>query len=229
VASGCNAAVGRPRCVPEDFAAELTDARAVLVESFWLDRCEVRIAEYARCVTAGVCSDVAERGADATFGPERGELPRTWITHAEAATYCAFRGARLPTELEFESAARGARRRAYPWGSSVHSALANSGVEGPELVDARDGFAGLAPVDAFAAGSSPEGVRQLAGNAAEWTDSWFSRYGEPPSGAGTERAVRGGHFAAAPWHLRGASRAGVPPEQPRATVGFRCARSGRGP
>lgn len=206
------------RCDETTFADEVPIRRAQHVPGFWISRTEVSVAEYARCVAAGRCARAGYEGGAHRF--QRGSLPVTLVTFDDARRYCTFRAGRLPTEAEFERAARGAARRAYPWGRSFHGKLANHGRLGVDPTDASDGYAELAPVGSFPGGATPEGILDLAGNAAEWTSDAFLRDdGRPTS---SERAVRGGHFASAAPFLRGAARAGKPPGTREPTLGFRC-------
>ena len=113
------------------------------------------------------------------------------ITFDDAKRYCAFRGGRLPTEAEFERAARGPARRAYPWGQNYNPKLSNHGRLGVDTTDPNDGFSELAPVGSFPDGATPEGILDLAGNAAEWTADAFERRLRPAT------PIRG-DFAAVP-------------------------------
>lgn len=219
-ATFCNRLTGRPSCEPEDFALERRDQR-VRVPGFLLDRTEVSVGEYARCEGSGACTPQRMPAAllDAPH-PER--LPVSMVSLEQAEAYCAFRGARLPSEDEFELAARGISGRIYPWGNLFHAGRVNGGSQPPEYTARGDGFELLAPVDALTSGRTPLGILQLAGNVAEWTASWE----RDPAGAPTGRVlVRGGHFASPPWQLRAAHRESVSPSEKRPTLGFRCARS----
>lgn len=205
------------RCDETTFENE-TPLHRENVGGFWMARTEVTVAEYQRCVAIGRCGAAGlERGARRFRQPS---FPVTLVTFDDAKRYCAFRGGRLPTEAEFERAARGAARRIYPWGRQYHGRLANHGRLGVDATDATDGYAELAPVGSFPDGATPEGVLDLAGNAAEWTaDAYAPTYGAP---ATSERAVRGGHFESAAPFLRGAARQAKSPETREPTLGFRC-------
>lgn len=188
------------------------------VASFWMARTEVSVLEYTRCASIGRCPTPSLGAGALRF--QQPALPMTFVTFHEAAQYCAFRGGRLPSEAEFERAARGAGRRIFPWGHSYHSKLSNHGRLGVDGSDASDGYGELAPVGSFPNGATPEGVLDLAGNAAEWTATPFApEYGAP---ATTDRVVRGGSYGSAPPFIRGAARAHKPPETREPTLGFRC-------
>lgn len=205
------------RCDETTFANE-TPTHQESVGGFWMARTEVSVADYQRCVAAGRCKPPAFEGGGLRFQQPR--FPVTLVTFDDAQRYCAFRGGRLPTEAEFERAARGPQRRAYPWGNAWHGKLANHGRSGVDTSDDTDGFAELAPVGSFPDGATPEGVLDLAGNVEEWTaDRYAATYGTPP---GSERVVRGGSYESAAPFLRGAARSGKPPETREPTLGFRC-------
>jgi formylglycine-generating enzyme len=220
------------RCKEELFADELSRHR-VSLSAYWLDRTEVTVAAYRRCVELRRCAAVPYFAGARRF--DRPNYPVSLVTHADATQYCAFRSARLPTEAEFERAARGPRGRRYPWGDIYNSRAANHGRLGLDRSDARDGFAELAPVGAFPAGRTPDGFLDLAGNVAEWvSDRYAPGYpettvtdprGPGSTGATAERVVRGGSYVSAgPW-LRGAARDSAEPTSREPHLGFRCARS----
>ena len=212
------------RCSERTFSNELPKI-AVSVGSYWLDRTEVTVGAYERCVEVGACPARRLVGGERRLASPM--LPVTLVNAYEAEAYCRFRGARLPSEAEFERAARGTLGRTYPWGNLYNSRLANHGRLGLERVDASDGFEELAPVGSFVSGRTPDGFLDLAGNAAEWTaDVYTERHGLPPEPGRTgERVVKGGHFAqASPW-LRGAARAELDAGERSPFIGFRCARS----
>lgn len=219
------------RCMPTLFGNEMP-RHPVNLSGYWIDRFEVRVADYERCVQVGRCEP--RPSSEATKRFDAPEQPVSRVTWNDAQTYCAYRGARLPTEAEFERAARGARGRRYPWGDLFNARAANYGRFGWDETDASDGFAELAPIGSFGAGMTPEGVYDLAGNVAEWVADRYSPSYEPgpatdPQGPGigtsSARVVRGGSYGQAPFRLRGAARAFAEPSERRTTLGFRCARS----
>ncbi len=161
------------------------------------------------------------------FVPESGfaDQPGPESTWAGAKAFCAWRGARLPTEAEWEAAARGREGRTYPWGEALPT---------PERTVFARGRGETDPVASHAEGATPEGVFDLAGNEAEWTSSLFKPYPyvasdgrEDPDAAG-ERVTRGGDhvFDVAPDRLTGTFRDGFSrdPLRGHRHIGFRCAK-----
>ena len=215
-------------CDQAMFSDEMPTHR-VSLSSFWLDRTEVTVADYARCVSLGRCRS-AQVGGSARF--EKPNYPRGLVSFGDASDYCKFRGARLPTEAEWEGAARGPNGRKYPWGNLYNSRYANHGRLAWSETDARDGFAELAPVGSFPTGATPSGILDMAGNVAEWVSDYYGAYPEAPQtdpqGIGTgARVARGGHYqSAAPW-LRGSSRMSADADVRRPYIGFRCAKTAR--
>lgn len=235
----CQAQTPGHQCDAGRFGDE-SPQHAVTLPAYWLDRMEVTIAEYARCVKLSRCNPLPLGGGARRF--DRPNYPASLVTWDEARAYCAFRGARLPTEEEFERAARGTTGRKFPWGNLYNSRVSNHGaydwneplaLAGANPTDARDGFAELAPVGSFPAGRTPEGFLDLAGNVAEWVDDrYVPNYEDAtdPSArrnrtGNATRVVRGGSYESGPLALRGASRDEAPPNMRRPSLGFRCAKS----
>jgi formylglycine-generating enzyme len=215
------------RCDERAFSNELPDTIRETA-SFYLDRYEVRREDFERCVTRGDCNPL---DGELPARLRRPELPVTGIDAAEAEAFCRARGARLPTELELERAARGVGGRLYPWGNLWNGKLANHGRLGLDPSDDSDGHAELAPVGSFGAGRTPDGFFDLAGNAAEWTSDTYSEHlGEPPDPTvPPRRSVRGGHYLDGAAWLRGAARIAVDAQVRHPALGFRCARSAGAP
>ena len=154
--------------------------------------------------------------------------PALYITWADASTFCREQNKRLPTEAEWEKAARGTDGNLFPWGRTTPTAaLAMFGQYHVHEIPI------VAPVDTGENGLSPYGLRHMAGNAAEWVADWFGidyymtmpDHNPPGPSTGRYKVVRGGSWKSAPALLRTATRSGAPPEQRAATIGFRCARS----
>jgi formylglycine-generating enzyme required for sulfatase activity len=184
--------------------------RRVGMGAFRIDRTEVRVNEYAACVSAGSCAPPAA-GGDCNWGvPERGDHPVNCVDRRQASAYCAWVGKRLPTEREWEKAARGSDGRLYPWGNSDPSCevavIADAGSAGC-------GRASTSPVASLAEGRSPFGLFDMAGNVLEWT----------ASDDGGTSIVRGGSWRGDAAPARASSRERAPSGARDPRIGFRCA------
>lgn len=152
--------------------------------------------------------------------------PMTNVTWYGAQAYCQAIGRRLPTEAEWELAARGLNGRIFPWGEAWNEAYASTSRS--PLILPRE----KVPVDNFPLGATPEGILNLAGNVEEWTADWYDPnfYARPeasgldPVGpaAGTEKVTRGGAWDLVPFFARTVHRRSIAPLNPTASVGFRC-------
>jgi sulfatase modifying factor 1 len=225
-------------CNAEVFASEGPDA-SVYLSAFAIDRTEVTVAAYQGCVAAGRCSTEPLLPSDRRF--VSAAYPITSVTFDDAVRYCAFVGGRLPTEAEWERAARGKDGRSWPWGSSLRGDRSNHGRfsgdgdlgAGHALLfpDETDGFPFLSPVGAFPSGASPDGLLDAAGNAAEWTADFYSE--EPPQRrrlsqprgprSGALRVLRGGSFREPLLYQRTTARSAAPGDTRSPEIGFRCA------
>ena len=166
------------------------NARRVSLRSFAIDRHEVTTAEYRECVAGGACSAAPLLAGDEThLAPP---LPMVNVTWQDAADYCRWRGKRLPTEDEWEKAARGTDGRRWPWGNQNRRDGANVGrAEDPGLTrsvtaaqrsryplpnfigDRADGFAAAAAPGSLVWGASPYGAYDMAGNVREWVADYY--------------------------------------------------------
>jgi formylglycine-generating enzyme required for sulfatase activity len=195
--------------------------RTVRLPGFAIDRYEVANAAYDRCVDTGLCR--ARLFADRTelSDPRQPVVGVSWY---DAARYCKWVGKRLPSEAEWERAARSDDGRVYPWGSKEEFFRAN-------LRSAQDGFAATAPVDGMIGGVSGEGVMNLAGNAAEWVADFYDPTvyqrmvadDAPRPRQGRSRVTRGGSYRDVLYSARGSTRDRRDPGSRWDTVGFRCA------
>jgi len=218
----------------------------VSVAAFFLDETEVTVAQYRACVEAGECPEppatTGEGAAEDSLcnyrAPHRERHPVNCVTLPEAATFCSWAQKRLPTEQEWEYAARGAEGRTYPWGSAA-PASSRANACGPECVALAaslgfvfsaayadsDGYGSTAPVGSFAEGSTPEGLADLAGNVWEWTETELCPYDAPGCGSGAWVIRGGGWNVGGPEALRTTYRFAATADVRRSIVGFRCARS----
>jgi formylglycine-generating enzyme required for sulfatase activity len=202
---------------PEADADEQPVAR-VFVDTFWIDRVEVTHARYRRCVESGGCTVPIGGGVS---DPGRADHPVDLVSWEQAVAYCRWVGKRLPTEAEWEKAARGEDGRRYPWGDRFDAGRASGGYA-----------AGTAAVGQYAAGASPFGALDMAGNVWEWTSSLYRAYPydagdgrEAPAARGA-RVNRGGSWYYEAWYLRTTYRATADHVYRRiADLGFRCAAS----
>ena len=158
----------------------------------------------------------------------------TLVSWEEASGYCRFVGGRLPTEAEWERAARGTSGRRFPWGQIYNKNFANHGAFSFDEADDSDGFSELAPVGSFPLGRTPDGIDDSAGNVEEWVadaidDTLGAHYPASsevnPKGAsgGAARVVRGGGFEAGAAWLRSATRSFRSASERKPSRGFRCA------
>ncbi len=154
--------------------------------------------------------------------------PALYVTWGEASDFCRAQGKRLPTEAEWEKAARGENGNLFPWGHKAPVVgLAMFGQYHVHEIPI------VASVELGEEGRSPYGLHHMAGNAAEWVEDWFGidSYATMPdrnprgAGQGRYKVVRGGSWKSAPQLLRTATRSGASPHQRAATIGFRCATS----
>jgi len=198
----------------------------VSVRGFWLDSNEVTNAEYRRCVDVGACTPPSK--TETYDDPHRSSHPVLWVTWHQANDYAEWAGKRLPTEVEWEWAARAGGVDRYPWGNEWDPAYANGiGTGGPDYWPAE------APVRSYPANGW--GLHDLIGNAAEWVqDVYHVSYGGMPqdgrawvqeTGPSTERqrVLRGGSFAEPVTRLRVSRRVSRKATDSHRTTGFRCA------
>ena len=216
--------------------------RRVEVVAFRLMRFEVTNAEFRQFVAATGHVTDPERSGEGYVWTDRWRAARgaNWrhpqgpassieglarhpvvqVSARDAQAYCAWRGLRLPTEVEWEYAARGTESRRYPWGNETPrqrgGRRANFGTERCCAPDASDGYARTAPVGSYPRGATPLGLHDMAGNVWEWTSGAYrTRDGEV--------ALRGGGWGNDAYCLRAAYRHGNPPDIGLEMVGFRCA------
>jgi serine/threonine-protein kinase len=194
----------------------------ITLQAFWLERTEVTNAQFApfarRAREAGI-----GRGGEWQMEQGRDLHPVVHVPWRVAVAYCRWAGKRLPTEAEWEYAARGTDGRTYPWGTAWEDNRARfSGNHGGQATS---------PVGSYPRGASPFGILDMAGNVWEWVSSLYKPYPyvatdgrEDPAMAG-RHVVRGGSWFLNPWDLRSANRDFGEPGYRSAYIGFRCAQS----
>ena len=226
--------------------ATQTPAHLVYLSNYYMDRTEVTNAAYARCVNAGACQPPILTNSltrDPYFGnPTYDNYPVVYIDWERANTFCQWRNARLPTEAEWEKAARGEDGRLFPWGDDpIDGTRANYCDKHCTMSQADlsndDGYGDTSPVGSYPDGASPYGIFDMVGNASEWVADWYQKdyYTisplENPAGpaSGDLRGVRGGSFQLNYLYLHVTSRStGAPVSSSGRNMhhtGFRCARS----
>jgi formylglycine-generating enzyme required for sulfatase activity len=228
---------------PQEGELDERPVRDVEVSGFCLDKTEVTAGAYAACVDAGACTKPIDKDPpyawteQFTWGKaERKTHPINGVSFAQAQAYCKHADKRLPTEAEWEFAARGVPSRVHPWGDAAPGAkLLNScdtlcRAEGKKhslawvaMFEEPDGFAYTAPVGSYPAGASPEGILDLEGNVSEWTEGIPCPHDKPACGK------QGNVVHGSSWldqfkgEVRVTARYRRGPGAGYASVGFRCA------
>jgi eukaryotic-like serine/threonine-protein kinase len=210
------------------FFMESVPAHNVQMDAFWIDQTEVSNARYKACVTAGACT-APRRSSSATrdlyyANPQFDNHPVIYVNWYQADEYCRWAGGRLPTEAQWEYAARGSDGRLFPWGDDppISSGMAN----------VSDQVGDTMPVESYSEYASPFGVYNMTGNVWEWVSDWYGagHYStnanwDNPSGptSGISKAGKGGSHG---WSA-GVASPGIhdwyEPDRDGYGVGFRCA------
>jgi formylglycine-generating enzyme required for sulfatase activity len=205
-----------------------TPAHWVNLDSYWIMQTEVTNAMYAKCVRAGMCQ-TPRNWSSATRSSYYGNstydsYPVVYTTWNDAEAYCHWVGGRLPTEAEWEKAARGTDGRTYPWGESLDCSKAN-------YYPCKKGDA--TKVGSYPSGASLYGALDMAGNVLEWVADWYdgTYYSNSPNrnpsglASGKYLVLRGGSWYSFDWDVRSAYRYWSSPGSRGSNVGFRCVRS----
>jgi len=198
----------------------------VYLDAYWIDQTEVTNAMYEKCVTAGSCTRPFNSSSithSSYYGNSQfSDYPVIYVDWNQAQSYCQWAGRELPTEAQWEKAARGLDGQTYPWGNQTPN---------QNRVNYNSKIGDTTPVGQYLDGSSPFGTLNMAGNVKEWVKDWYSSdyYSNSPTNnpsgptTGTKRVVRGGS-----WHyydfenIRTASRANDSPTFSDINIGFRC-------
>jgi len=225
---GCNDAVDG-ECYADEYPYH-----EVYLDGYYIDRTEVTVDAFSACVLAGACGTPAADGCN-WANPGKSQSPVNCVSWWDAEEFCAWAGKRLPTEAEWEKAARGTDGRRFPWGNEDatcdNAVMYGEGNNGCGIDSTWD-VCSKSP-----AGDSPFGACDMAGNIGEWVADWYDEnyYSASPASnpqgpnSGTSRIRRGGSYLFTNFHfgapLRVSSRISVDPALNGGDAGFRCARS----
>lgn len=202
----------------------------VSLPAFAIDRTEVTVEQYSECVSKRACPALS-----VTKTAENAKLPVTQVSWQEAVAYCQWAGKRLPSESEWEKAARGTDGRRYPWGNDFSCQHGNYGNFSMDGRCAEEGAPGKpVAVGSYPSGASPYGVLDMAGNVWEWTQDSYQRDayqrtdGKVVRGTGAERlrVLRGGGCCSIFGLPRTTDRLALPLDYRDGDIGFRCAKDG---
>ena len=242
-------------------------AHKVALSPYCMDRFEVTVAQYMQCSDGGGCKRATPKNEwegitqkdHENYDPvcnvgepvARGKYPINCVSWEFAATYCEANGKVLPSEAQWEFAARGPDGRKYPWGDEEPTGghlnacgpeclawIKEKGIDYPTkaMYEIDDHYPNTAPVGSFPAGASRFGVEDVVGNVAEWTDDWFSPYKKGKIGApekdphnpeaSKHKVIRGGAWnSSEPSWLRPSYRYRAAPTMRSHGIGFRCAKN----
>jgi formylglycine-generating enzyme required for sulfatase activity len=205
----------------------------VYLDAFWIDQTEVSNAMYKLCVDEGACPPPSR---ETYKNPDYAQHPVIWVNWFQAQAYCHWTNQRLPSEAEWEKAARGTDGRLYPWGNDPPASnLVNICDENCSYIwkdkTINDGYKKTIPVGTLLYGASPYGALDMAGNVWEWTADWFDEkyYFIPatanPHGAqlGRTRVIRGGSWTDLDQYIQNFHRDDLVPQYTLYNIGFRCA------
>ncbi len=195
----------------------------VFLDSYYLDKFEVTNGQFAKFVEA-IHSEPPWGFRDQETPVVHADRPVRWVNWMDAIGYCLWAGKRLPTEAEWEKAARGTDGRAYPWGNDPPT-LAHA------VFGLKEGGDTVSPIGNRDHGKSPYDVHDLAGNLYEWVTDWYDDtfYTKMPAinprgpAEGTAKVQRGGSYINTPYRLRSSFRTKGDPTEHEPNVGFRCA------
>ena len=220
----------------EDGLKQSEGTKQTYLSAYYIDKYEVSNSQYKLCQDAGVCTEPYDVTSimyqNYYYNATYAGFPVIWVSYNQAATFCQWAGKKLPTEAQWEKAARGGTMRTYPWGDDKPA-------DNIEMTQANHTalFGDVTSVMWGDNGVSPYGVYNMAGNVAEWTDTWYdidSYYGnnsgdiqpEDPAGPAesptNEKVIRGGSWVSLEDEITTYSRDRAFPNYRYYNLGFRC-------
>lgn len=207
--------------------------------AYWIDRFEVTNAQYQQFIDA-VGHRSPSHFRNRSYPPTKADHPVTFVSWYDAQAYCQWAGKRLPTEQEWEKAARGTDGRTFPWGNQFELHFANTPVRWAELrqqglLNEEIGDGDTTPVGAFVDGASPYGLFDMSGNVWEWVADWYGPH--PGNSRQSEnygqinKVLKGGSWWDCSFYQCGISaptfnRSFFNPKVRNSSFGFRCAKDG---
>jgi formylglycine-generating enzyme required for sulfatase activity len=208
----------------DDGAEDEAPAHRVYLDTFWIDRHEVTNAEFKAFCDSTRRLLPNNPLWDPNYVLDKPDYPVVNLTWRQANAYCHWKGKSLPTEAQWEKAARGTEGFLYPWGNAYAENRAN--------IFAEDEYQRTAPVGSFPLGASPYGALDMSGNVWEWCLDWYQEFvyrdapdrnPPPPSEESAWRVVRGGGFSSPPDDAVTPNRSKNKPDLPVHHIGCRCA------
>ena len=214
----------------ETGAEDEKPAHDVALDAFRIDCTEVTNAQYAKCVASGKCQEPSDKSSNTRPSyyddPKFADYPVIWVSWDDANNYCAWAGGQLPTEAQWEYAARGSNGYAFPWGNDPpNSTLLN--YNNPKVGD-------TTAVGSYPSGASWVGALDLAGTVWEWVQDWYGPYSASPQinpigpASDGKRVLRGGAWYDVGAEVRTARRNTGFPDFSYNGFGFRCMAKGPG-
>ena len=196
----------------------------VMLDAYWIDRYEVTYGAYLAFITATGHRKPISRYVKHFDKLNGASQPAVYVSWGDAEAYCRYRGARLPTEAEWEKAARGPNGLSWPWGGKDKPGAANTG--NPDSVEF------TSPAGSFPQDQSPFGIYDMGGNAMEWVADWYQEdaykdNAPNPKGPATGffKVIKGPSWGTVGQETRLSIRLKMVPDFRDTTIGFRCAKN----